>query len=56
MTFVGLIVMIRAKIYTTPDGKSYGGIHGSIHPVADKIGWGLTIIGYLLQIVGVLIT
>lgn len=51
----GLILMIQARMYTNENGVK-GCVPMIQRPVADKLGWVLTISGYILQIIGVVIT
>jgi hypothetical protein len=52
MTFLGLILMIEAKVYRQ-NGEAYEST-GIVHPVFYKVAWILTISGYIFQIVGVI--
>jgi hypothetical protein len=54
MTFGGLITMMEARMIKMGD-KTFTG-HTVQKPTLYKISWGLTILGYLLQIFGVIIT
>ena len=54
MTFAGLLCMIEAKIYRTPDGKKFYSTHADIKPEVNKVGWVLMIGGYVYQIIGVI--
>ena len=54
MAFAGLLCMIEAQTYRTKDGKKYKSIHTDIKPEMSKVGWVLTIGGYVYQIVGVI--
>lgn len=54
-SFAGLVLMIQARMYTNENGVK-GCMPVIIHPVINKLGWGLTIAGYLAQVVGVIIT
>jgi hypothetical protein len=51
MTFTGLIAMIKSKKIVV--GNKSWGAHTVTRPMLDKFAWGLTICGYLFQIVGV---
>ena len=51
MTFAGLVLMIESKILRRGD-KTFDS-HTVIRPLLYKIAWGLSILGYLFQIIGV---
>ncbi len=51
MTLAGLVLMIESKILRRGDKKFDS--HTVIRPVLYKVAWGLTIIGYVFQIIGV---
>jgi len=52
ITLAGLILMIDARTYRDKEGKKWGNTHAIISPNKNRYGWTLTIIGYLLQIIG----
>jgi len=54
MTFAGLLCMIEARIYKTPDGKKFYSSHADIKAEFNKVGWVLMIGGYVYQIIGVI--
>lgn len=55
MCFGGLILMIHARRQTTPNGTQFDNSHAVISQTKNRWGWFLTILGYLLQIMGVII-
>lgn len=54
VSFTGLIVMVHARRYRTPDGKTWDCVHGNIHPKLNYFGWFLTGAGFVLQIIGIM--
>ena len=54
MTLTGLLCMIQAKIYRTPDGNKFYSTHADMNPEINKVGWVLMIGGYIYQILGVI--
>ncbi len=53
MTFAGLILMIESKTIRQ-NGKKFDS-HVPTKPILYRIAWMLTIVGYLLQIIGVIL-
>jgi len=51
MTLGGLVLMIESKVLR--QGNQVFDSHTVIHPKLYKMAWGLTIVGYVLQIIGV---
>ena len=51
MTLAGLVLMIESKILRRGEKKFDS--HTVVRPVLYKVAWGLTIIGYIFQIIGV---
>jgi hypothetical protein len=51
MTFAGLVLMIESKILRRGD-KTFDS-HTIIWAILYKTAWGLTIVGYIFQIIGV---
>jgi hypothetical protein len=54
-TFFGLILMIESKVYRK-NGKVVGYSPGIEHPIFNTVAWIFTIVGYILQIIGVIIS
>ncbi len=55
MAFSGLVLMIESRIYRS---KEMGTLDSTniIHPWYYRIGWVLTIVGFILQVFGVVIS
>jgi hypothetical protein len=51
MTLAGLVLMIESKILRRGEKKFDS--HTVIRPVLYKVAWGLTVTGYVFQIIGV---
>ena len=54
-SFGGLLLMIEAHTVKTSDGKAWSS-HTIMNPWTHRVAWLFTIGGYILQIVGVVIS
>lgn len=54
LSFAGLVLMVQSKFYKLSDGTQGESVGGAGRPCWLKFGWGLTIGGFVLQVLGTL--